>query len=427
MPLMRILLVGGSGFIGWHLLTALVAEGHQVVATSRSGRGPELPGVSWQSLDLGKLGDAGQDFTWPVDVALVINTAGLLTSDANALEAVQDRGSRALFDLAARHDARILQFSALGAGEHAQVPFLASKAVADDYLLGLDVSAVVLRPSMVIGRGGGSSGWLTQLSPLPLIPLLDTRSRVQAVHIDDLVAAVLALLRQWPAHPSVLPLVGPRPMTLPQMIDTLRGVQGWAPARYVQVPRLLASTGARLGDRLGWRALNTQTLRLSRHDNLASPEALAEVCGFRAAPVRARLHDWPTRGESVTATLRPVMLAVLVAIWLGTALVCLGPGYDWGLRIMAQAGVEGGFAATAVISGALLDAILGLGLLWRRWRRHALRAQIGLMLAYMLIITVVVPHYWFDPFAAVGKNAVLIVATLWLLWTEPGHKEASSR
>ncbi|MFD2435986.1 DoxX-like family protein [Modicisalibacter luteus] len=136
------------------------------------------------------------------------------------------------------------------------------------------------------------------------------------------------------------------------------------------------------------------------------------------------MHDWPTRGESVTATLRPVMLAVLVAIWLGTALVCLGPGYDWGLRIMAQAGAEGWLAAAAVVGGAILDAVLGLGLLWRRWRRLALRAQIGLMLAYMVIITMLVPLYWSDPFAAVGKNAVLIVATLWLLWTEPGRKEA---
>ncbi|GHB09276.1 SDR family oxidoreductase [Modicisalibacter luteus] len=421
---MRILLVGGNGFIGRHLMTALLAEGHRIVATSRRGQGPELPGVTWQSLDLGRLGRDGHAFDWPAGTALVINAAGLLTSDAGELGAVQDRGSRALFDLAASHDAQILQFSALGAGEHSEVPFLASKAAADDYLLGLNASCVVLRPSMVIGRGGGSSGWLTQLSPLPLIPLLDTRARVQPLHIDDLVAAVLALLRQWPSRPTVLPLVGPQPMTLPQIIDTLRAVQGWTPARYVQVPRRLAATGARLGDRLDWRALNTQTLRLAGHDNLASPEPLAEASGFRAAPLQARLHDWPTRGESVTATLRPVMLAVLVAIWLGTALVCLGPGYDWGLRIMAQAGAEGWLAAAAVVGGAILDAVLGLGLLWRRWRRLALRAQIGLMLAYMVIITMLVPLYWSDPFAAVGKNAVLIVATLWLLWTEPGRKEA---
>ncbi|MNJ76894.1 hypothetical protein D3C77_742780 [compost metagenome] len=79
-----------------------------------------------------------------------------------------------------------------------------------------------------------------------------------------------------------------------------------------------------------------------------------------------------------------------------------------------------GFAATlAVIAGSLCDFVLGIGLLLRRWRRRALQAQLLLMLGYTLIISVVLPHYWFDPYAAVAKNLVMMVATLWLLWTEP--------
>lgn len=416
---MVILLVGATGFIGRHLLSALQTQGHRLIATSRSGRGQELPGVEWRALDLARLGQDARSFDWPGHVELVINATGLLSSDARVLEEVQDRGSRALFDLAVRHDARILQFSALGAGQHPGVPFLASKATADDYLLGLGIPAVILRPSLVLGRGGASSAWFTQLSPWPLIPLLDINARVQPLHIEDLVAAVLALLRRWPEKSLVLPLVGPQALSLPQLIDRLRAAQGWRPARYLQVPRGLAALGARIGDRLDWRALNTQTVQLARSDNLAATQPLAQASGFRAAPLEARLNDWPVREESVTVALRPVLLTVLVLIWLGTALVCVGPGYVWGLRIMAEAGITGWPASMAVVAGALVDAVLGLGLLWRRWRRRVLRAQIGLMLAYMLIITLWLPYYWFDPFAAVGKNGVLLVATLWLLLTEP--------
>ena len=118
-------------------------------------------------------------------------------------------------------------------------------------------------------------------------------------------------------------------------------------------------------------------------------------------------------------TIRPLMLAVLVLIWLGTAAVCLGPGYDWGLRIMAEAGVQGAWATVAVIAGAVCDGLLGLGLLFARWRRYALILQLLLMSGYTLCISLVLPHYWFDPYAAVAKNLVLMVATLWLLWTEP--------
>ncbi|WP_210712856.1 SDR family oxidoreductase [Pseudomonas sp. MWU349] len=416
---MKVVLVGATGFVGRHLLAALHAAGHQLIATSRHPQPQGLPGVEWRQLDLDRLGHEPQPFVLPADTDLLINAAGLLSTDARALSLTQDRGTRALFDLAAARGVRVLQISALGAGILPQVPFLASKAAADDYLLQLGVPAVVLRPSLVLGAGGASSGWLTRLSPWPLIPLLSAKAQMQPLHIEDLSAAVLALLRQWPQEAMVLPLVGPERMTMAQLLDRLRSAQGWAPARYFKLPSVLLRLVAAAGDRLGWRALNRQSLAMARHDNLADPEVLASVCGYHAAPLAARLQDWPQAAQSTQLALRPLLLAVMVLIWLGTALVCIGPGYDWGLRIMAEAGVQGVWAALAVIGGSLCDALLGVGLLLRRWRRRALQAQLGLMFGYTLIISLILPHFWFDPYAAVAKNLVLMVATLWLLWTEP--------
>ncbi|PTU73029.1 SDR family oxidoreductase [Pseudomonas mangrovi] len=417
---MRILLVGASGFIGGHLLRALSLAGHQVLATSRGGRGPELPGVEWQPLDLLAL----DTFVWPQSVDLLINASGLLSSDAAALRELQDQAASALLRDAAARGMRLLQISALGAGEQDDVPFLSSKAAADRCALQLGVPALVLRPSLVLGEGGASSAWLQRLSPWPLIPLLDNRAQLQPLHVDDLCAAVLALLRQWPAENAVLPLVGPQALSQGELIDQLRAAQGWPAGRYLKLPPALTTPLARLGDRLGWRALNSQTLRLAGRDNLGSIEPLAEACGYRAAPLAARLLTWPQRGRTAQLALQPLLLAALVLIWLGTALVCLGPGFDWGLRIMAEMGVHGWAARLAVIGGGLLDGLLGVALLLRRWRVAALRAQIALMLGYTLLISLWLPHYWFDPYMAVGKNLVLVVASLWLLWLERGAEKS---
>ncbi|WP_367373344.1 SDR family oxidoreductase [Pseudomonas lini] len=416
---MKILLAGGTGFVGRHLLRALRGAGHSVIATSREPQAPGWPGVEWRRLDLGLLAGDPAHFVFPYDVDLLINAAGLLSVDAQTLSLIQDRGTRVLFDQAARQGVRVLQISALGAAAQSDVPFLASKGVADEYLLGLNIASVVLRPSLVLGAGGASSAWLAGLSPWPLIPLLDLKARLQPLHIDDLVGAVMALLRQWPAQSMVLPLVGPEPMTLAEVIDHMRAAQGWAPGRYVKVPDLLTRVGSWLGDRSGWRALNRQSVTLAQRDNLADPDVLASVCCYRAAPVQICLQDWPSVAQSSQRALRPLMLAVLALIWLGTAVVCLGPGYEWSLRIMAETGIHGSWAKFAVISGAVCDGLLGLGMLFKRWRRLALRLQLGLMLGYTVCISFVLPHYWFDPYAAVGKNLVLMVATLWLLWTEP--------
>lgn len=414
---MNVLLVGAAGFVGRHVLRALQQAGHRVIATGRDPKQPNTPGVEWRSLDLSLLATDPEHFVLPDAVDLLINAAGLLSVDTAQLNRVQDQGARALFDLAAQRGVRVLQISALGASAQSDVPFLASKGAADDYLLGLHMSSVVLRPSLVVGEGGTSSAWLAGLSPWPLIPLLDLKAQLQPVHIDDVVGAVLALLRQWPTESLVLPLVGPDPLRLFQVVDHLRAAQGWGPGRYVQVP--LLGLGGWLGDRLGWRALNSQSIALAQRDNVADPEVLASVCGYTAAPLPARLHAWPTAAVSSQPTIRPLMLAVMVLIWLGTAAVCLGPGYDWGLRIMAEAGVHGAWATLAVIGGSLCDALLGLGLMIKRWRRPTLMLQLALMAGYTVFISLILPHYWFDPYAAVAKNLVLMVATLWLFWTEP--------
>ncbi|MGH8435435.1 MAG: NAD-dependent epimerase/dehydratase family protein, partial [Pseudomonas sp.] len=151
---MRILLVGATGFIGRQLLSALTAAGHTLVATSRCAQQLALPAVEWRALDLALLAENPKHFDWPEQVNLLINAAGLLSTDAQALRQVQDRGACALFDLAAAHGTRVLQISALGAAEQPDITFLASKAAADAHLLALGISAVVLRPSLVLGAGG---------------------------------------------------------------------------------------------------------------------------------------------------------------------------------------------------------------------------------------------------------------------------------
>lgn len=113
------------------------------------------------------------------------------------------------------------------------------------------------------------------------------------------------------------------------------------------------------------------------------------------------------------------MLAALAFNWLGTAFVCLWPGFDWGLRILAEAGITGRLAQTMVVGGALCDGVLGVGMLSARWRRPVLLAQLCLMAGYTVIVSLILRHYWFDPFAAVAKNLVLMVSTLWLFRTEP--------
>ncbi len=115
---MRILLVGAGGFVGRHLLPALLAAGHELLLTARRPPVDAPAGVRWLALDLERLAERPDSFAWPAGVDLLINAAGTMSLDEASMARVQDSGARALFDLAAAHGAKVLQISALGAGAH---------------------------------------------------------------------------------------------------------------------------------------------------------------------------------------------------------------------------------------------------------------------------------------------------------------------
>ncbi|MBN0603075.1 SDR family oxidoreductase, partial [Pseudomonas aeruginosa] len=98
---------------------------------------------------------------------------------------------------------------------------------------------------------GASSAWLERLSPLPLIPLLYNRARLQPLHVEDMVGAVLALLRRWPERAQVIPLVCPQALTQGELLDELRRAQGWPRGRYAVPPAALLDALGWLGRRAG--------------------------------------------------------------------------------------------------------------------------------------------------------------------------------
>ena len=110
---------------------------------------------------------------------------------------------------------RVRQVSALGADAGAATRYHLSKRAADEHLAGLDPAGArldwcVLRPSLVLGPGGGSTALFAALAAAPLpIRLGPGTWRVQPIHVDDLTAAVAHLLERPPPLPRRSTWLGP--------------------------------------------------------------------------------------------------------------------------------------------------------------------------------------------------------------------------
>jgi uncharacterized protein YbjT (DUF2867 family) len=70
-----------------------------------------------------------------------------------------------------------------------------SKRAADEHLTTLDLGWAIVRPSLVVGRGGGSTALFSALAALPLMPDMGG-GMVQPIAIDDLVEAIWRLLQR---------------------------------------------------------------------------------------------------------------------------------------------------------------------------------------------------------------------------------------
>lgn len=291
---MKILLCGARGFVGSHLQRALVRAGHEVIGGVSSVRLGERDVIA---VDFARDVQAADWLPRVRDMDVVINAVGILRSTGGRpIQAVHTDTPKALFDACAQTGVpRVIQISALGI-EHSPTQYAQTKLVAEQHLQVLmaagRLSATILRPSIVFGRGGASSALFVNLAKLPVAllpgPVID--ARVQPVAVTDLADAVVNLLNHTPQPPGPLPCVGPEAVQLGTFIASLRQQLGHRPAKVLRLPDALTSLSALLGDLVSASPWSSEAVDLLKQPNVAPPAAFEAVLG-RSGVHYGRLLD----------------------------------------------------------------------------------------------------------------------------------------
>ncbi len=420
---MVVFLTGASGFIGQHLQRALQGAGHKVIAAShRRDAGGDADAV------------VAVDFTRDFDptvwrlrldgVDAVINTVGLFKQHGKAtFDAVHARAPRALFAAAADAGVRrVIQLSALGADDDAATPYHLSKRRADDFLLSMPLSAAVVQPSLVYGVGGASARIFNALASLPLIPLPASGMQgIQPIHIDDLVAAIVALVERDTWRVGRIALVGRSALTVREYLLALRRAMGLDGARVVSIPRPLLTMAARLGDLMPGLPLDRAALSMLERGNTADAQATRQLLGHDPRSVEAFIAPAQRRSVATEAKLvwlLPLLRVSIALMWIITGIVSLAvfPQSD-SYALLARTGITGKLAPIALTGAALLDLALGVASLALR-RRWLWWSQIALILAYTLIISWRLPEFWAHPYGPILKNLPILAALLLLAHLE---------
>lgn len=409
---MKILVNGASGLIGTAICARLASDGHEIIATVRN-RSLRLPSASRIVVaDMAQMTSAA----WQAHlrgVEAVVNCAGALQAGPGEnLAATHATGADALFEACEKLGIRrVIHFSAIGVDREQPSSFSATKHQGDTMLKARDLEWVILRPSVVLGRGVfGASALFRGLAALPILPVMHDTGPLQVVQLDEVAETVARLVVADQPARLELELAGPERLSMQDVVAQYRSWMGWKPARQWLVPEWLASVLYGLGDfagKLGWRpAMRSTAGKEIGRGAVGDPSHWTQITGITPTPLSAALLRDPAtvqdRWFAKLFFLKPVIFTILTAFWLATAIISLTIGYNIGVDLMLKAGT-GFLAGPGVIAGAFADLVIGLAIAWRATTRKGLYGAILLSGFYIIAGTILLPELWQEPLGPLLK------------------------
>ncbi|MGE0003951.1 MAG: complex I NDUFA9 subunit family protein [Parvibaculaceae bacterium] len=278
-----ITLIGGSGFLGRHMVRSLAKRGYRIRVACRR---PDLAGHVQPLGFPGQIMPVQANVRYPDSLAAVsegahavVNLTGVLYSaGAQSFDAIHVFGAEAAARAARAAKAKMfIQISALGADSGSASAYAKSKAEGEVRARASFPGAVVLRPSIVFGPEDDFFNRFAAMARFsPALPLIGGGvTRFQPVFVGDVAQAATRLIDAGLASGKTYELGGPEVSSFRELIEfTLRTVG--RKRLLVPLPWSVARVQAMILELLPKPLLTTDQVELLRRDNVVSEEAAAE-------------------------------------------------------------------------------------------------------------------------------------------------------
>ena len=297
-----ILVTGASGFVGSHLVPALLGAGHRVAALVRTPTAGEtvfgrLPEAQRTNVSL-RIGDVTRPETLGPAMAGVDAVVHLVAIPRDFrggadLRLVNTEGTRAV--VAAMRQTgvrRLVHMGAMGVEDDPKLHYASSKARAEALVRDSGLDWTILKPSLQFGEGDGFFNiiaGLVRISP-GIVPVPgDGSARFQPIHTGDVARVTVRVLIDPTTVGQVFELGGPRIWTYREItrevllaLDKRRVI--------LQMPvvliRLVAGTAELVHIPF---PVATDQLRQLRLDNVGPLDLIPSRFGFEPRPMEGAL------------------------------------------------------------------------------------------------------------------------------------------
>lgn len=282
------IVAGGSGFLGRHVIEALLAHGHSPVVLSRRPERASSPGVvvlpsdvATAELECSPLGGADA----------IVNLIGIKREEGTqTFEAVHVDATRRLVAAARGLGiGRMVHVSVVCSRPDSRSPYHDTKWRAERLVAESGLSFTVLRPGVIYGPGDDMISQLVKTIRFsPFLPLVGNGdSKLQPVDVRDVAEAVAVALGRPESVGKTYDIVGPEPLDLVDVERTVAQATGLH-VYVVPTPSALLRPAVRVMNAVSRNPPSTPAqLRMLQEGMVGDPEPARRELGLEPRPLRA--------------------------------------------------------------------------------------------------------------------------------------------
>ena len=287
-------LVGGSGFIGRHVVQSLAKRGYRIRVACRR---PDLAGHVVPLGTPGQIVPVQANVRYPASLAAacdgayaVVNLTGLLyNGGAQTFDAVHVFGAEAVAKAAKAANAHVLvHLSAIGADGASSSAYARTKAEGEAKAKAGFAGVSIVRPSVVFGPEDGFFNRFAAMARFsPALPLIGGQTKFQPVFVGDVAEAIAALIDGGVADGKTYELGGPAVKSFKELLNYVLEVTMRSRV-LLPLPFPLASLMGSIAGILPKPALTADQVELLKHDNVVSAAAEIEGRTLKGLGIAAR-------------------------------------------------------------------------------------------------------------------------------------------
>jgi NADH dehydrogenase len=275
----RYVVLGGTGFIGSHLLATLADAGHRITVLSRNREQrrainvlPNVRTISTDVYDRASLEKyiAGND--------AVVNLVGILneTGDATFTHAHVDLTATLIAACRQAGVRRIHLMSSLNAGNRAS-KYLKTRGEAEAQVRNSGMDWTIYRPSVVYGNGDSFvSRFLKLLRMGPVLPVAQPHAKFQPAYVRDVAEAIRRCLDDRSSIGKIHELYGPDTLELIAIVRMIRDAAGLR-RMLLPLPHALGHLQAIVAELIPGKPFSRDNFHSLGVDSVGSRDGFAEL------------------------------------------------------------------------------------------------------------------------------------------------------